>query len=232
MKRDALHVYPDGGPLPTTLPVFPLPGALLLPGGQLPLNIFEPRYLNMTLDALGNGRVFGMIQPAPVPGIAAPDPDLRDQPAIYDIGCVGRIVSFSETDDGRLLINLLGLSRFRVKEELPLHRGYRRVAADYTDFAADLASDAAAQLGPARPRLIEAADAFFKSRGMAADLSEVDQAPDDLLITTLCMVCPLDPRDKQALLESPEPSARADLLIHLLQMAVHGTASGLDGAAH
>jgi Lon protease-like protein len=125
--------HPRLADLPTEIAVFPLTGALLLPRGRLPLNIFEPRYLAMTMDALGQGRLFGMVQP-----------DARGKsgsqgPGLYRIGCLGRLSSFSETDDGRLLITLIGVTRFRIAEELPLAQGgYRRVRADYTDFVTDL----------------------------------------------------------------------------------------------
>lgn len=227
--------YPDTGTLPSVIPIFPLPGVLLLPGGQLPLNIFEPRYVAMTIDALGAGRLIGMIQPSPVAGVATADPDLRASPDIYGVGCVGRIVSFSETGDGRLLITLLGQSRFRVRSELPLVNGYRRVQADYSEFAHDLtggASDGSPAPQIDRRRLVKAAKGYFDAQGLEADWPGIDAAPDDLLLTSLAMVCPLDSRDKQALLECADTGARAELLIELLEMAVHGNAVGLDGAAH
>src|SRR5579864_917519 len=116
--------------LPDIIPIFPLTGVLLLPRGRLPLNIFEPRYLAMTRDALGGERLIGMIQPS--------DPQEGGMnPAVYPLGCAGRITSFSETDDGRYLITLTGVSRFRVARELPLLDGYRRVVADWTPFADD-----------------------------------------------------------------------------------------------
>jgi len=119
----------DPTPLPEVLPIFPLPGVLLLPRGRLPLNIFEPRYLTMTADALGEGRMIGMVQPVhPEPG------PVSDSAAIYSTGCAGRIVTFAETDDGRYLITLAGISRFRVVRELEIQRGYRRVLARYDEF--------------------------------------------------------------------------------------------------
>src|ERR1700691_1478865 len=118
--------------LPTEFAVFPLPGVLLLPRGRLPLNVFEPRYLALTEDALAAGRMFAMIQPD------ARRPDGPSGPGLYRIGCLGRLVSFSETDDGRYLITLFGLARFAIAEELPVRRGYRRVRADFSGFEADL----------------------------------------------------------------------------------------------
>ena len=222
--------YPDTDKLPDVLPIFPLPGVLLLPGGQLPLNIFEPRYLNMTLAAMAAGRVIGMIQPAPVMGEVPRDPDLRDAPAIYPVGCMGRIVSFSETGDGRLLITLLGQTRFRVAEELAGKDGYRRVRPDFGAFRDDL--DETADLAYDRARLVAAAARFFDARGLQADWSSIEDAPDSLLVTSLAMVCPFDLREKQALLESDNPAARAALLTDLLEMSARGMATDPGGAAH
>ncbi|MEQ8229018.1 MAG: LON peptidase substrate-binding domain-containing protein [Rhodospirillales bacterium] len=222
--------YPDTGSLPDVLPIFPLPGAMLLPGGQLPLNIFEPRYLHMTLDAMGQGRVIGMIQPAPVAGEAPRDPDLRTAPDIYPVGCLGRIISFAETGDGRLMITLLGQSRFRVMDELPEVNGYRRVRPGYDGFSGDLNSDA--PLSVDRARLLKAATGFFKVRGLSADWSSVEDAPDGLLVTSLSMACPFDVREKQALLESPDGTTRAALLTDLLEMAALGPETDPAGASH
>ncbi|MAN80065.1 MAG: peptidase S16 [Rhodospirillaceae bacterium] len=222
--------YPDTGRLPDVLPIFPLPGALLLPGGQLPLNIFEPRYLAMILDAMAAGRVIGMIQPTPVAGEAPADPDLRDAPAVYPVGCMGRIINFAETGDGRLLITLLGQARFRVAEELPLHGGYRRVRPDFSDYKDDLDDDAAVAYD--RDRLVAAAARFFDARGLKADWSSIEDAPDNLLVTSLAMVCPFDLREKQALLESDGPAARAALLTDLLEMSALGMTPDPGGAAH
>src|SRR5271169_5086480 len=148
-----------GAALPAILPIFPLTGVLLLPRGRLPLNIFEPRYLAMTRDALAGERLIGMVQPSD-PRVAG------DNPAVYQTGCAGRITSFSETDDGRFLITLTGVSRFRIKEELPLLSGYRRVVADWQDFAADRDADAA---GFDRGRLVAGLRSFFTQRQVQAD---------------------------------------------------------------
>lgn len=197
--------------LPEEIAVFPLSGALLLPRGRLPLNIFEPRYLAMTQDALSKGRLFGMVQPD-----ARAKPG-AEGPGLYRIGCLGRISSFSETDDGRLLITLIGVTRFRIAEELPLASGgYRRVRADYTDFVTDLLDaepaplDRAALLGALRP--------YFQARGIEANWDAVEQTPDALLVTMLAMVCPFDPPEKQALLEAAEGPPRAEMLVALLRM--------------
>lgn len=211
--------------LPAELPIFPLTGAVLLPGGQLPLNIFEPRYLNMVEDALGAGRMIGMIQPGGAPAGLTPD-DI----ALCPVGCAGRIIRFAETDDGRYLITLEGIVRFKVAAELPLHDGYRRVRPDYRPFEADL--DDFADTGDVddRDALLAAMRTYFERKGIAADLDSIENAPDDVLVTTLSMSCPLDPRDKQALLECPNTNERGRLLTRMFQFAVHegnGPASDL-----
>ena len=194
--------------LPSEIAVFPLTGALLLPRGRLPLNIFEPRYLAMTMDALGKGRLFGMVQP---------DARGKSGPGLYRIGCLGRISSFSETDDGRLLITLIGVTRFRILEELPLAPGgYRRVRADYADFVTDLLEAEPPPLD--RPALLGALRPYFHARGIEANWDAVEQTPDALLVTMLAMVCPFDPPEKQALLEAAEGSERAEMLVALLRM--------------
>jgi hypothetical protein len=204
--------------LPAEIAVFPLSGALLLPEGRLPLNIFEPRYLAMTEDSLAAGRMFGMVQPDPAAPRGATGPGL------YRIGCLGRLTSFAETEDGRLLVTLTGMIRFRVVEELEMRRGYRRARPDYGAFQADLrpasppALDRAALLAALRP--------FFKARGIEANWEAVEQTTDAALVTTLAMVCPFEVPEKQALLEAATPADRAAMLIALLQMGAHGTPSG------
>ncbi len=208
---------PDFAALPAEIAVFPLPGALLLPRGRLPLNIFEPRYLAMTFDALANGRMFGMVQPD---GRGATS---QNGAALYSIGCLGRLSSFSETDDGRLLITLTGVARFRIAAELPLAAGgYRRVTADYTGFEADLAKREDAPLD--RAGLLAALRPYFQARGIEANWDAVEQTPDALLVTTLAMVCPFDPPEKQALLEAAEGPDRAAMLVTLLRMGAAANA--------
>lgn len=203
--------HPRLADLPTEIAVFPLTGALLLPRGRLPLNIFEPRYLAMTQDALGQGRVFGMVQPD-ARGKAGPEGT-----GLYRIGCLGRLSSFSETDDGRLLITLIGVTRFRIAEELPMAAGgYRRVRANYADFVTDLLAAEPPPLD--RVALLGALKPYFYARGIEANWDAVEQTPDALLVTMLAMVCPFDPPEKQALLEASEGSERADMLVTLLRM--------------
>ena len=206
--------------LPTTLPIFPLPGVLLLPHGRLPLRIFEPRYLAMTRDALAGERLIGMVQPN--------DPAVSDaNPPVYPIGCAGRITSFTETDDGLFLITLTGISRFRIREELPLLEGYRRVVPEWADFARDLEADENA--GFDRDRLIRGLKGFFQHHQISADWDAIASTPVDRLVTSIAMMCPFEPSEKQALLEASDLDDRARLLTAIVEMAVLNRSS--DGAA-
>jgi uncharacterized protein len=199
--------------LPAILPIFPLPGSLLLPRGHLPLHIFEPRYRAMTEAALGNSRLIGMVQPRDA------DADLAgSRVAIYDTGCAGRIVQFAETEDGRFFISLRGVCRFRIIEELPQETSFRRVRADFHPFRDDIepVRDAVVR----RERLIGIARSFLEARGLDADWAAINDASDEALVTALAMTCPFEPREKQALLETPGLSARADLLISIMEIAI------------
>ncbi|MBX9701702.1 MAG: LON peptidase substrate-binding domain-containing protein [Acetobacteraceae bacterium] len=211
--------HPAFEDLPAEIAVFPLPGALLLPRGRLPLNIFEPRYLAMTEDALANRRMFGMIQPQP--GAAR----LPTGPGLYAVGCLGRLSSFAETEDGRFLITLTGMIRFRVAQELTMARGYRRVRPDYALYAADL--DLSVAPPPVdRTALTAALRPFFRARGIDVNWESVERTSDEMLVLTLCMVCPFEVAEKQALLEAETPEARAAMLIALLQMGAHAGPGG------
>jgi len=216
--------HPKPGDLPAEIAVFPLPGALLLPWGRLPLNIFEPRYLNLVTDALANGRMFGMIQPDPH------KPRVEDGAGLYRVGCLGRLTQFAETEDGRMLITLHGVTRFRVVEELPLHGGYRRVRADYQSFADDLAQPPSS-LGLDREALTKVLKAFFRSHGIDANWDAIEEMPDPLLVNSLGMVCPFGTAEKQALLEAPSLPDRAAMLHALLEMGAHERQTD-DGASH
>ena len=209
--------------LPTTLPIFPLPGVLLLPHGRLPLRIFEPRYLAMTRDALAGERLIGMVQPN--------DPVVSDaNPPIYPIGCAGRITSFTETDDGLFLITLTGISRFRIREELPLLEGYRRVVPEWADFARDLEADENA--GFDRDRLIRGLKGFFQHHQISADWDAIASTPVDRLVTSIAMMCPFEPSEKQALLEASDLDDRARLLTAIVEMAVLNRSSDGGAARH
>lgn len=199
--------------LPRTLAIFPLEGALLLPHGQMPLHIFETRYRNMVEDALGNGRMLGMIQPR-----GDYEQPLPDEAAVFDTGCAGRIVSFAETDDGRFLITLRGVCRFRVKQELPLRNGFRRVVPDFDSFRSDL--EPASEEGIDRPRLLAAARGYLALKNIACDWQTAEGASTQALVTSLAMSCPFEPEEKQALLESGDLDARCRLLISLFEMVM------------
>jgi len=201
--------------LPTEFAVFPLTGALLLPGGKLPLNIFEPRYLTMALDSLAAGRMFAMIQPDPS------QPEGPNGPTLFRVGCLGRLSSFSETDDGRLLITLTGLTRFAVDSELDMVRGYRRVRGDFSRYTADL-EEAPEEGSCDRDRLLSALRGYFAHRKVEANWDAIRRMPDEALVVTLSMACPFEPVEKQALLEAPTPAERAATLLALLQMGAAG----------
>jgi Lon protease-like protein len=205
--------------LPDILPVFPLSGVLLLPRGRLPLNIFERRYVAMFDDALASQRLIGMIQPN--------DGEPQDTgPALFPVGCAGRITSFSETEDGRYLVTLDGVARFRVVRELPLHRGYRRVAADWSSYHGDLNEEPCAI---DRPRLTDLLQAYFRQQGLSANWEAIGATPDEKLLTSLAMICPFEPREKQALLEADCLSDRARLMMTMIEIAVAGN---VDASQH
>ena len=213
--------HPRIADLPDDFAIFPLAGALLLPQGRLPLNIFEPRFLAMTEDALAAGRMIAMIQP----DLSRPA-DAAGNPALFRVGCLGRLISFSETDDGRYLITLDGLIRFRLVEERPMHRGYRRVRGDFTPFAADLSPAAPLDAAPLdaaydRAALLDALRAYFGHRGLEANWNSIGQIPDEALVLTLSMACPFDPLERQALLEAHTQADRAETLLALLRIGTH-----------
>jgi len=212
-----------GTALPSILPIFPLTGVLLLPRGRLPLNIFEPRYLAMTRDALAGERLIGMVQPS--------DPQAAgDNPPVYPTGCAGRITSFSETDDGRFLITLTGISRFHIREELPLLEGYRRVVPDWRDFARDLAGDDEPSFD--RERLLRGLRAYFQHHRIEADWDAITSVPGERLVTSIAMICPFEPSEKQALLEAPDLGQRAQLLTAIVEMAALNPPHDGPGARH
>jgi Lon protease-like protein len=204
--------------LPREIPIFPLPGALLLPRGHLPLNIFEPRYLAMTRDAIKGARIIGMIQPEATEDLRAP------QVACYRTGCAGRIIQFAETPDGRYMITLGGLIRFDRGAELPLKDGYRRVQADFVPYRGDMEGTPSKI---ERERLLSKLKQFLERHDIGADWRAIEKAPDEQLVNALAMMCPFGPAEKQALLEAPDVAARCDTMIALLEMAV--AASGEAG---
>jgi Lon protease-like protein len=204
---------PDFDDLPVTLPIFPLSGVLLLPCGQLPLNIFEPRYLAMVEDAFTSDRIIGMVQPKNGEGTQE----------VFKTGCAGKITEFTETSDGRYLITLTGISRFDIASELPQARGYRKVKADWNPYRDDLKEQGALDLD--KDKLKNLLQKYFKKEGMTCDWQSVEHAPDGKLITCLSMVCPFDAREKQALLEAKCGRSRAQMFMTMLEMAVRGDKS-------
>lgn len=198
--------------LPDEFPVFPLGGALLLPGGHLPLNIFEPRYLAMVEDALGEGRYFGMVQPDKRLGQG------ENGPGLYRIGCLGRLTSFDETADGRFLITLSGVVRFTIVEEIEMRRGYRRVRAGLAGFAADLHAQGEGALPFPRHQLEDALRRYFIGVGMDVNWDGLEAMPDATLVTSLSMACPFTNEEKQALLEARDLAERARALLALLEI--------------
>lgn len=198
--------------LPDILPIFPLSGALLLPRGQLPLNIFEPRYLAMVDEALKTDRLIGMIQPK---NASQESPEGHDV-ELYDTGCAGRITGFQETADGRYLITLTGISRFRIVEELPSRRGFRAVRPNWNAYSTDRTTSSAPEL--CRVNLKKLLRLYFDRQGLECDWSLIDDAPPEKLVNCLSMICPFTPCEKQALLEAPCCDRRAQLLLTILEM--------------
>ena len=200
------------GGLPDEVPIFPLTGALLLPGGELPLNIFEPRYLAMVDWALAHGRWLAMVQPRD-----ADQQTVSDTHPVFAVACLGRITKFAETGDGRYLLTISGLIRFRISGEMPLQGGFRRVAADYGAFIDDLDE---VELGAGeRGRLMDALRAYFGHMGYEAEWSALERTADRTLVATMAMACPFEPAEKQALLEARDLAVRARTLTTILEMA-------------
>jgi hypothetical protein len=203
--------------LPQTIPIFPLPGALLLPRARLPLHIFEPRYLAMVDDTLKTShRLIGMIQPFEGAGGGS---------RLHAIGCAGRLSAFSETEDGRYMITLSGISRFRVQHEVEGFAPYRRCDVTWDGFEKDR--------GPVekdpdldRVTFLESLTRFFQSQGLSTDWDAIREAEDELLINSLSMLCPFPPEDKQALLEAPTLPKRRETLVTLIEFALRGGETG------
>jgi len=194
--------------LPSRFPVFPLSGAILLPGGNLPLNIFEPRYLQMVKDAMHGDKVIGMIQPSAL----AED----GGPSLYPVGCAGKITNFETAEDGRNLITLSGICRFDIAEELTVATPYRQVIADFDPWQDDLGTQTAPDT--MRPQLVEALRSYFAVHDISVDWAQIERAPLSGLLTSLAMICPFEPSEKQALLETDNPSELGRTLVALLKM--------------
>lgn len=198
--------------LPRVIPIFPLTGVVVLPRTRLPLNIFEPRYLAMVDDAMRGDRVIGMVQPR----LERDD----SKPLLYETGGLGRITSWSETDDGRLMITLTGVARFRIEEEMLVSTAYRRVRADYEPFVHDL--DLTLESPDIdRDRLGALLRAYLAQHKLEANWSAFEEAPVAMLVDSLVMTCPFEPREKQMLLEAISAQKRAETLLTILEFAVH-----------
>jgi Lon protease-like protein len=201
--------------LPEVIPVFPLSGALLLPRSRLPLHIFEPRYLTMLEDALKTPeRIIGMIQPNEVPG-------RKGGSGLMTIGCAGRVTQFSEADDGRYMITLSGVSRFRILEEVDGFPPYRRMQVSWDGFERDLGGTDH-DPGFDRTRFMALLNRYFTSRGLNTDWETLKDAEDELLINSLSILLEFEPEDKQALLEAPSLTTRRETLVTLIEYSLHG----------
>lgn len=213
-----LDRYRTPADLPRRIPVFPLPGALLLPRTRLPLNVFEPRYLRMVGNAMSGDRIIGMVQPSDS-AAAEMLSDTRARPALYPVGCAGRVTSYAETADGRFLIELTGICRFFIVSEAECPTPYRQVEADFGRYASDLTTG----LGEDevnRCALIATFRAYLKSRQLTADWKEVEASSTECLVNSLSVISPYPPEDKQALLEASDLRTRAQLLIALTEIAL------------
>jgi Lon protease-like protein len=212
-------VYRGPADLPQVIPVFPLSGALLLPRGQMPLNIFEPRYLAMIDDALTDRhRLIGMIQP----DSGRPGPD--DRPHLFKVGCVGRITQLAETGDGRYLIQLTGIARFRVTEEPKVATLYRQCRVDYAPFADDFVARKGEEAVD-RQAVLDALNAYLAANDLKADWEGIENAPNEALVNALAMMTPYGAAEKQALLEAPDLKTRAEILVAVteIELAKGGT---------
>lgn len=204
--------YKGPADLPKVIPVFPLPGALLLPRGQMPLNIFEPRYLQMVDDALRDGhRLVGMIQPDVTHSHS------NERPVLFRVGCVGRITQLAESGDGRYILELTGVARFKVIEEQTVLTPYRQCRVDFAGFIDDFTARKGED-DVDRPALLKALTQFLKANQLKVDWEGIESAPNEALVNALAMMSPYGPAEKQALLEAPNLKTRAEILIAVTEM--------------
>lgn len=206
-------IYHGPEALPPVLPVFPLSQALLLPRGQLPLNIFEPRYLTMIDDAMRGSRVIGMIQP---------DPEAQGrslEPALFSVGCAGRITQLAETGDGRYLITLTGIARFKIVEEIAVVTPYRQCRVDFGPFLVDF-SPRAGEDQVDRDGILRTLRDFAETNDLQIDWGSIHEAPNEALVNALSMMSPFGPKEKQALLEAHDLKGRADVLVAITEFEI------------
>jgi len=214
--------YEAPGDLPDVIPVFPLTGALLLPRGQMPLNIFEPRYMAMIDDALKAGhRLIGMIQPDTA------HPGSEEKPNLYKIGCVGRITQLAESGDGRYLIQLTGVARFRVEDELTAMTPYRQCRVRYVPFVDDF-TPRKGEDEVDRKSLLAALTGFLKANNLKADWDGIESAPNEALVNAFAMMSSYGTAEKQALLEAPDLKSRAEMLVAITEIELAKTDSNGD----
>ncbi|BAT58119.1 lon protease 2 [Variibacter gotjawalensis] len=205
-------VYRGPADLPQVIPVFPLAGALLLPRGQMPLNIFEPRYLAMIDDALTDRhRLIGMIQPDQTQGHD------NDHPTLFRVGCVGRITQLAESGDGRYVLQLTGIARFRVEEELSVSTPYRQCRVTFSPYAIDFKARHGEE-GVDRKAVVDVLTAFLKAKKLKADWDGINNAPNEALVNALAMMSPYGVAEKQALLEALDLKTRAEILVAITEM--------------
>lgn len=205
-------IYHGPADLPAVIPIFPLPGALLLPRGQMPLNIFEPRYLEMIDDALASRhRLIGMIQPD------SAHPGDENKPNLFKVGCVGRITQIAESGDGRYLMQLTGVARFRVEEELEVATAYRQCRVSYAPFADDFIARKGEDAVD-RKALLRALQDFLTANNLKADWDGIENAPNEALVNALAMMSPYGSAEKQALLEAPDLKTRAEILVAVTEI--------------
>ena len=204
--------YRGPAELPEVIPVFPLAGALLLPRGQMPLNIFELRYLAMVDDTLRDGhRLIGMIQPDVTHSSS------EERPVLFRVGCVGRITQLAESGDGRYILELTGVARFRVVEELRVLTPYRQCKVDYFPFIDDFTARKGEEAVD-REALLSVLTDFLKANNLKVDWEGVENAPNEALVNALAMMSPYGPAEKQAMLEAPDLKTRAEILIAVTEM--------------
>lgn len=206
------RTYLSPADIPPVIPVFPLAGALLLPRAELPLNIFEPRYMAMVDDVLGGTRLIGMVQPD------TNAPEVPEGPGVFKVGCLGRLTQFSETDDGPYHIHLTGLCRFRILEEVDGGTPYRQFRVDTTPYEIDFMPGAADEPAVDRAALFDALAAFLEANQLEADWDGIRQAGTETLVNALSVMSPYGTLEKQALLEAESLKARADMLVAITQM--------------
>ncbi|MGA3304303.1 MAG: LON peptidase substrate-binding domain-containing protein [Methylovirgula sp.] len=196
--------------LPEVIAIFPLSGALLLPRGELPLNVFEPRYVAMIDDALGSHRVIGMVQPQE-------ESAARETPDLLTVGCAGRITQFAESGDGRYLVSLTGVARFRIVEEISAITPYRQCRVDFSDFLTDF-TPRMGENAVDRDSVLRTLADFAEANQLQIDWSSIHEAPNEALVNALAMMSPYGPREKQALLEAPDLKARAEVLVAITEI--------------